>query len=254
MPYDLKNRNVLVTAGSRGLGALICEKFAAKGCNIAINYYSRPKPAQELSEKIKKEYGVKTIVIKGDGGVLSDCKNMVRETIREFDGLDIIVGNAGYTKFSNFGDLDALGEDDWDRAWHTNVTGQMWLLREALPTFNENPEGGVFLITSSVAGTSLSGSSMAYSVTKSAQLHLMRCLANTQGSKVRINAILPGLLLTEWGLKYPPSMIEFVKDKAALKHETYLDDCANMYVSIAENTSMTGQRIAVDAGLNIASL
>jgi NAD(P)-dependent dehydrogenase (short-subunit alcohol dehydrogenase family) len=121
----------------------------------------------------------------------------------------------------------------------------MWLFREALPTFNANPEGGVFLITSSVAGTSLSGSSMAYSVTKAAQLHLMRALAKTQGSKVRVNAVLPGLLLTEWGLKYSPEMIEAIKDMAALKHETYLDDCANMYVSLAENTSMTGQRIAV---------
>jgi NAD(P)-dependent dehydrogenase (short-subunit alcohol dehydrogenase family) len=121
----------------------------------------------------------------------------------------------------------------------------MWLLREALPTFNANAEGGVFIITSSVAGTSLSGSSMAYSVTKSAQLHLMRCLANTQGAKVRINAVLPGLLLTEWGLKYPKETIEMIKDRSALKHETYLDDCADMYVAIAENTSMTGQRIAV---------
>ena len=74
----------------------------------------------------------------------------------------------------------------------------MALLRAALPTFNVNPEGGAMIITSSVAGTSLGGSSMAYSVTKCAQLHLMRCLAQTQGPKVRINAVLPGLLLTEW--------------------------------------------------------
>jgi len=74
----------------------------------------------------------------------------------------------------------------------------MALVREAMPTFNANPEGGVFIITSSIAGTSLAGSSMAYSVTKAAQIHLMRCLANTQGSKVRINAVLPGLLLTDW--------------------------------------------------------
>lgn len=121
----------------------------------------------------------------------------------------------------------------------------MWLLREAVPAFNNNPEGGVFIITSSVAGTSLAGSSMAYSVTKSAQLHLMRCLANTQGSKVRINAVLPGLLLTEWGLRYPKEAVERIKDMSALKHETFLDDCADTYTSIAENTSMTGQRIAV---------
>jgi len=78
----------------------------------------------------------------------------------------------------------------------------MALIREALPAFNANPEGGAFIITSSIAGASLGGSSMAYSVTKAAQLHLMRCLANTQGKKVRINAVLPGLLLTEWVRNY----------------------------------------------------
>jgi NAD(P)-dependent dehydrogenase (short-subunit alcohol dehydrogenase family) len=66
----------------------------------------------------------------------------------------------------------------------------MALLRAALPTFNANPEGGAMI--------SLSGSSMPYSITKCAQLHLMRCLAQTQGPKVRVNAVLPGLLLTEW--------------------------------------------------------
>ena len=86
---------------------------------------------------------------------------------------------------------------------------------------------------------------MAYSVTKSAQLHLMKCLANTQGKNVRINAVLPGLLLTEWGLKYPAEAQAMLKDRAALKHETYLDDCAEMFISLAENTSITGQPIAV---------
>jgi len=130
----------------------------------------------------------------------------------------------------------------------------MALIREALPAFNANPEGGAFIITSSIAGASLGGSSMAYSVTKAAQLHLMRCLANTQGKKVRINAVLPGLLLTEWGQKYSPEQIKGLEEKAALKSVTDLSECADMYIAIAKNTSMTGQRIAVDAGLNIASL
>lgn len=84
------------------------------------------------------------------------------------------------------------------KCYAVNVKGQMALFREALPTFNANPEGGAFIITSSIAGWSISGSSMAYSVTKAAQLHLMKCLAQTQGKKCRVNAVLPGLLLTEW--------------------------------------------------------
>jgi NAD(P)-dependent dehydrogenase (short-subunit alcohol dehydrogenase family) len=74
----------------------------------------------------------------------------------------------------------------------------MALLRAALPTFNANAEGGAFIVTSSVAGIAASGSSMPYSVTKAAGLHLVKCLATTQGPKIRVNAVLPGLLLTEW--------------------------------------------------------
>jgi NAD(P)-dependent dehydrogenase (short-subunit alcohol dehydrogenase family) len=71
-------------------------------------------------------------------------------------------------------------------------------MREALATFNANADGGVFIITSSIAGRIPGGSSMPYSVTKAAQLHLMRCLASTQGPKIRVNAVLPGFLRTEW--------------------------------------------------------
>lgn len=90
-------------------------------------------------------------------------------------------------------------------------------MREAYSTFNSNADGGVFIMSSSIAGIKTSGSSMPYSVTKAAQLHLMKCLATTQGPNIRVNAVLPGILLTEWGLLYPKEKIEMMKDKAALK-------------------------------------
>jgi len=95
----------------------------------------------------------------------------------------------------------------------------MALLREALPTFNANEEGGVFIMTSSTAvspefpralgncsskalrscqGVANQGSSLPYAVTKGAQLRMMKALAASQGPKTRVNAVLPGLLLTEW--------------------------------------------------------
>lgn len=55
----------------------------------------------------------------------------------------------------------------------------------------------------------------------------------------------------EQGLRYPPDRIEFLKNEAVLKHETFLDDCANAYVMLAQNTSMTGMKVQVDAGLNV---
>jgi len=171
----------------------------------------------------------------------------VKTATQELGGLDIIIANAAWTKFEDkFGDLDTgLTDDEWDKCWLTNVMHHVQLMRAAAPTFKANPDGGVYLITSSVAAISQSGSSLPYSVTKAAGIQLMKCLAATQGPKVRVNAILPGLLLTEWGLRYSKEDIEDMKENAALKQETLLDDCVEAYVSTAKNSSMTGAAMIV---------
>jgi len=182
-------------------------------------------------------------------GIETDCISVVRTTIAQLSGLDIIISNAGYTRFSTFSDLTVPTAQDWDLCHAVNVKAQFFLMREAAPTFKGNPEGGVFVITSSIAGVTAGGSSMPYSVTKAAQLHLMRCLASTEGPKVRVNAVLPGWLATEWGTKYDPKRVEDLREKSWLKKDTDLEDCAQAFVDIAKNSSMTGQKIQVDSGL-----
>ncbi|EEQ87822.1 hypothetical protein RJZ56_002278 [Blastomyces dermatitidis] len=248
MPYSLKGRNVLITGGSRGLGALVAEKFAAEGSNIALNYVSNEARAKETAEKLEKEFNAKVILVQADVGIQADCIKLVKQTIEQLGGLDIVISNAGWTKMSQFDDLNALNEDEWDKCWATNVKANLHIFREAEPTFSANPEGGVFIITSSTAGITPGGSSMAYSVSKAAGLHLMKALASSQGPKIRTNAVLPGLLLTEWGERFPKEAIQDYIDKVALKHVPELDDCADIFITIAKNTSMTGQQIQVDSG------
>ncbi|KAL8721120.1 MAG: hypothetical protein Q9225_002143 [Loekoesia sp. 1 TL-2023] len=65
MPYDLKGRNVLITGASRGLGALLAEKFAAEGCNVAINYNASEDRAKKVADKVQKTYNRKAIIVKG---------------------------------------------------------------------------------------------------------------------------------------------------------------------------------------------
>ncbi|KAH9828363.1 cis-1,2-dihydro-1,2-dihydroxynaphthalene dehydrogenase [Teratosphaeria destructans] len=255
MPYSLQGRNVLVTGGSRGLGAVICQKFAAEGCNLAINYSTNEAPALALAESLRQKHReIQIVVLKGDAGVLTDCEHLVQATVQALGGLDGIIANAGWTKFTDFADLDALTEAEWDKCWATNVKGPHALTRAARPHFTANPAGGFCILTSSVAGKSLSGSSMAYSVTKAAQLHLMKCLARTQGPQIRINAVLPGLLLTEWGNRYGEERIREIRGAAALGRETDLEDCADAFVMLAKNTSMTGQNVHVDSGLVVQHL
>ncbi|KAF2635858.1 short chain dehydrogenase/reductase [Massarina eburnea CBS 473.64] len=252
MPYNLKGRNVLVTGGSAGLGALLSTTFAEQGCNIAINYFNRLEPAQKVQQECE-QFGVKTVVVKADMTSTDECARAVEETITGLGGIDIVLANAGWTRFSTFADLDSMSYDEWDKCWSANVKVPHALLKAAKPTFDSNPDGGVLITTGSVAAISQGGSSMPYAVTKAAQFQLVKCLGATQGPKIRVNTVLPGLLLTEWGLKYPKEVLEAIKDKAVLKHESYLDDVADAFVTLAKNTSMTGMRIQVDAGLNIQS-
>ncbi|KAL4921557.1 hypothetical protein BDW62DRAFT_197699 [Aspergillus aurantiobrunneus] len=248
MPYSLQTRNVLVTAGSRGLGAVVAQKFAAEGCNVAINYFSSKDAAEKIASDLQTQYNVKAITIKGDASLQGDCQNMVQTTIEQLGGLDVLVSNAGWTKITVFNDLDAMGDEDWDKCWSSNVKGHLWLFKAALPTFRANPDGGVFLLTSSAAAVSATGSSLPYSVTKAAGLHLVKCLAQTQGNKVRVNAVLPGLLLTEWGLRFPKEKIELYKAKTPLNTLPEVEDTAEAYITLAKNSSMTGQALQIDSG------
>ncbi|KAL4975724.1 hypothetical protein BDW66DRAFT_63871 [Aspergillus desertorum] len=248
MPYALRNRNVLVTAGSRGLGAVVARKFAAEGCNVAINYFSSKEAAEKVASEIRAQYNVKVILIQSDANIQSECQSMVQSTIEQLGGLDVLISNAGWTKVTTFNDLDATDEGDWDKCWSANVKGHLWLFKAALPTFRANPDGGVFLLTSSAAAVSASGSSLPYSVTKAAGLHLVKCLAQTQGNKVRVNAVLPGLLLTDWGLRFPKEKIEAYKAKTPLNALPEVEDTADAYINTAKNSSMTGQAVQIDSG------
>ena len=165
---------------------------------------------------------MKTATLKADAGSTSEVTALVKSAAEALGGLDVVIANAGWTRFSDFADLNAMSDDEWDRCWKTNVLGVKALAAAAVPIFNSNDEGGVVLVTSSIAGRSIGGSSMAYSVTKAAQLHLVKCVAKTQGRKVRCNAVLPGLLLTEWGLEYGEEKIGALKQAAALGKEVSL--------------------------------
>jgi NAD(P)-dependent dehydrogenase (short-subunit alcohol dehydrogenase family) len=94
MPYVLPGKNVLVTGGSRGLGALVAEKFAAEGCHVAINYVANHERARDTARKINQACKTKAVIIQGDVGLLADCERIIQEALSKLGGLDIIVSNA----------------------------------------------------------------------------------------------------------------------------------------------------------------
>jgi NAD(P)-dependent dehydrogenase (short-subunit alcohol dehydrogenase family) len=115
--------------------------------------------------------------------------------------LDIVISNHGWTRLTNFLDFsEGTLESDWDKCFTYNVKSHLWLMEAAKSHLDESE--GAFVSTASLAGVKPSGSSLPYSVTKAAQIHLVKGLAKICGPRIRVNCISPGLLLTEWGMQF----------------------------------------------------
>lgn len=250
----------LVTASSAGLGAA-CVKALAPHYRVVVNYYSRPEKAEEVIKEasaIPALYELtadtpRFIALQADIADRKNIQNLVKKTVDRMGRLDVIVSNAGWTRVTDFMDLDdQVLEEDWDRCYNVNVKSHLWLLYAAKPHFDANGEdGGSFITVASLAGVRPSGSSVAYSVSKAAAIHLTRCLALVCGPKVRCNSVSPGLLMTEWGQRFSESQIQSAVDKTTLGKLATIEDVADQVKTLALSRSMTGQNIVVDGGIAI---
>lgn len=179
-------------------------------------------------------------------------QRLVSETVSTMGRLDVVISNAGWTRLTNFFNLEEqVSEEDWDRCFNVNVKSHLWLLYAAKPHLEKSEGGGSFLTVASLAGVRPSGSSLPYSVTKAAEIHLTKGLAMICGAKVRCNSVSPGLMLTEWGQGFPEAKIKATTEKSALKSLATPEDVAEQVRVMVMSRSMTGQNVVVDCGIAI---
>ena len=245
----LKDKIALITGGGTGLGRSITLQLAREGVNVAINY-SKSKDEAEETKTMAESLGVKAVILQADVSKPEEAERLIRETEQAFGRLDLLVNNAGTTKFVPFKDLDGLTEDDWLRLFKNNAVSNFFTARAAAKVMRKTG-GGHIINTVSIAGLRPSGSSIAYAVSKAAQIHATKCLASALAPEIKVNGVAPGVLLTRWADGFSKEQIENMKNSALLKKTTDVDECASMYVAIAKNDSMTGHIIVVDAGQSV---
>ena len=135
------------------------------------------------------------LAIRADVSVRDELNTLVDSVVAQMGRLDVVVSNHGWTKMSNFQVLDEnVVEADWDKCFNFNVKSHLFLMHAAKKHLEQTD--GAFITTASVAGVKPTGSSLAYSVTKAALVHLTKGLAVICSPKVRVNSVSPGLLLT----------------------------------------------------------
>ncbi|OCT47616.1 Granaticin polyketide synthase putative ketoacyl reductase 2 [Cladophialophora carrionii] len=252
----------LVTASSAGLGAATV-KALAPYFRVVLNYHSRAEKAEQVireasaipSAASTTEGGTPRFhAIKADVSKRSEIERLVAETVATMGRLDVVVSNAGWTRLTNFFDLDQqVNEADWDTCFNVNVKSHLWLLYAAKPHLEkaEQAGGGAFVTVASLAGVRPSGSSLPYSVTKAAEIHLTKGLALICGPKVRCNSVSPGLMMTEWGNQFPESKVKATVEKSALKGTATVEDVADQIKTLVLSKSITGQNIVIDCGIAV---
>jgi 3-oxoacyl-[acyl-carrier protein] reductase len=246
---ELTGKVAIVTGASKGIGAGIAKHLAAAGAAVAVNYASSREGADKVVAEITAKGG-NAMAVHGDLAKKADVKKIFDATLSSFGRLDILVNNAGVFKFDP---IEAVTEDEFHREFDINVLGMLLATQESVKHF---PGDGASVINiTSVAGSSAIPGSVVYSATKAAINSLTRVLAAELGpKKIRVNAIAPGVTITE-GYE---AMGDIAKNfEAYALAQTPLgrvgqpDDIAKLAVFLASDQSawITGEIIAASGGL-----
>jgi 3-oxoacyl-[acyl-carrier protein] reductase len=251
---DLKGKAAIVTGGGTGVGRATCLQLAAAGCSVLVDY-SRSKDAAEETARLAREQGVQAIAFQADVADDDACRAMVAEAERAFGRLDVLVNNAGTTRFIAHQDLDSVERDDWIDILSVNLIGPFQCTRAALPLLRADG-GGEVVMTSSVAGLIGTGSSIPYCASKAALNNLTVTLARVCGPEVRVNAVAPGFIDGEWLQEGLGKAYDAVKGameaRSPLGRVTTPETVAQAILSlIAGSDLVTGHVLPVEGGMII---
>jgi 3-oxoacyl-[acyl-carrier protein] reductase len=255
-PYE--DAVVVVTGASTGLGRAIAIGVARQGARaVIINYASSDAEAQETARQVS-EAGAEAILAKGDVGQEADCRRIIAAA-EPFGRIDALFNNAGISTVAAYLDLDKLGADDFLSMYRVNVVGPYQMVRAARAMMQVS-ENAAVVMTSSIAGVTGGGSSIAYAASKAALNAMTKGLARAVAPKIRVNAICPGFIDSPWfdKLEYQggkDKLKEMIAATTPLKAVSSPEDIADtaLFLGSPAARHVTGETLIVDAGLHLGA-
>jgi 3-oxoacyl-[acyl-carrier protein] reductase len=248
MASKLSSKVAVVTGASKGIGAEIAKHLAAEGAAVVVNYSSSKTGADKVVADIARAGG-KAVAVQADVAKPDDVRRLFAEAKKAFGRLDVLVNNAGVYDFAP---LEAITPEHYHRHFDLNVLGLLLSTQEAVKHFG--PQGGsVVNISSIVSKLALPGLSV-YSATKAAVDSITRTLSAELGpKKVRVNAVNPGMVVTEGNHMAGDPDNAFRKQVEAqtpLGRIGQVDDIAPAVVFFASDDSkwVTGETLFIAGG------
>ena len=227
--------NVVITGGSRGIGAAAVEAFAARGDRVFFLYEKNHGAAAAVAEKT------------GATPICCDVASTqaVREAFARIEDVDILICNAGIV---HYGLMSMTDESAWDRIFDVNVKGIYNCVNAAMPAFLKHHRGSIITV-SSMWGQVGASCEAAYSATKGAVIALTKALAQELGpSGIRVNCVAPGVILTDMCASVDPDIMNQMGADTPVGRNGTPEDVAKAMLYLADAEFVTGHVLSVNGG------
>ena len=243
---NLQGKTAIVTGGGRDIGRACAMRLAEEGANVAINYFSSSTGADSAVEEIKAKGG-KAFALQGDLNTQEGVDALVGRTAREFGGIDILVNNAGGLIARKT--ISEMSLEHWQAVMDLNLTSTFLMVKACLPHI----ESGAIVNLASQAGRDGGGpGSVAYATSKGAVMTMTRGLAKELGPKIRVNALCPGMIDTDFhNIHTKDEVRRNVEAASPVKRQGTPDDIANLVCFLASDSSafITGANVDINGGM-----
>ena len=227
--------NVVITGGSRGIGAAAVALFASQGNQVFFLYEKEHEAAKAVAEKT----GATPICCDVADGAA------VKAAFDQIGDVDVLICNAGIC-FSGL--MSMMPEEDWDRIFAVNVKGMYHCINAAMPSFLKKQKGSVVTV-SSMWGRVGASCEVAYSATKGAVIAMTKALAQELGpSGIRVNCVAPGVIMTDMCANVDPEIMEEMAQESCVGRNGTPMDVAEAMAYLAEAEFVTGHVLNVDGG------
>lgn len=241
---NIVNKVVVVTGGSRGIGAEIVKKLAGDNYRVILNYNKSENEAKKVKEDLQKN-NINIEIFKADVSKREEVKELIDFVINKFGKIDVLINNAGISQTKLFTDLT---DEDWNNMIQTNLTSVFYCTQETIRNMISRKEGLIINI-SSIWGVTGSSCEVHYSVAKAGIDGMTKALAKEVGpSNIRVNSIAPGIIDTDMNKAYTDEEIKDIIEDIPLNKIGKKVDIARCVEWLIEDEYTTGQVISINGG------
>lgn len=246
---DFKDKVVLVTGSSRGIGRSIAVRFAASGANVIINYRRNKNEAETITEIIAS-YGKDPMCIKANVASETEVKKMVDKIIEHYGHIDVLVNNAGIAIDADFEDRKV---EDWKSTLDTNLIGVFLVSKYVGEHMKKRGYGKIVNISSTNGLDTTYTYSVDYDASKAALINLTKNLAIQYAPNINVNAVAPGWVDTEMNNELPKEYLKDEKNKILLHRFAEPEEIADVVLFLANDKAryIDGETIRVDGGIKL---